>query len=158
MNRIIFAGLAIFFFAACQSVSRELTEEQKAAIAEEVSAIHDAFWDAWEVEDIDAGMSYYRHSEEFVFAREGRVFSGYAAFEEFVESFMEGYPDMEWARAETKVTVLGEDVVYFLDRGTVVVRDADGVAGPDIPFSYTHIWIQTDGEWKVQIAHAAYVE
>jgi ketosteroid isomerase-like protein len=103
-------------------------------------------------------MSYYLHTDEFVFAREGRVFSGYAAFEDFVGSFMESTPDMEWTRAETKVTILGGDVVHFLDRGTVVTRDTDGVAGPEIPFSYTHIWVKKNGGWKVQIAHAAYVQ
>ena len=160
--------VALVFRAAPQPVTTELTEEQKATIAGEVNAIHTAFMDAWQAnpDDVDRGMSYYLNSPDFTFSR---IFSGaeedqkitllrgFAAFNDFARSFLEEVADTDWRVTERQFTVLARDVVYVLETGTVVITDTAGVTAPPQSFTYTHVWVHRNGEWKVLLANAGYV-
>ena len=151
-----------------QPATTELTEEQKAEIADEVNAVHSAFMDAWQAnpDDVEKGMSYYLNSPDFTYSRifsgadEGQkttVVNGFVPFNEFVHSFFVGVADSDWRVAERQFTALARDVVYVLETGTVVITDTAGVTAPPQSFTYTHVWVRRNGEWKVLLANAGYV-
>jgi len=152
MRHFVLAALALSVFTACRPTTTELKEQQKSEIAAEVNAIHAAFWDSWRETDFESGMSYYLNSPEFTFAFQGQMISGYSAFREFLEAAFTNVASQTVSFNKSRTTVLSPDVVCITAQGAYSVTNTDGVTGPESNFAFTTLWVQRDGDWKVQLA------
>ena len=153
MLRLVLAFLSLTFLAACQPVTTELTDEQKAAIADEVRVISAEMLDAWRDADLGRGMSYYRDSPNFTFALEGQLTNGFAAFGDLVESVFPNVASRTITLSESQFTVLAPDVVCEMAQGTYSQTDTAGVTGPESQYAITLLWVRRNGEWEIHAAH-----
>ena len=151
MRRLTLSVLSVAFLAACQPATTELTEEQKAEIAEEVNAIHGEFWDAWRAADYDRGVSYF-DSANLVFAYEGTVF-GFATFDEMWRPEFANIASQSITIGDSRTTVLAPDVVCIMDAATYTMTDTLGVTSPEGGFAFTGVWVHRGGEWKLHLVH-----
>jgi hypothetical protein len=151
MCRFVLAAFALTVLAGCQPATTELTEEQRAAIAAELNAIHTDMWDAWRAADYDQGVSYFK-TEGLQFAYEGAVYD-YSGFEELWRPLFENIASQVITIAESQTTVLSQDAVCIVDAGTYTVTDVDGVTTPEESFAFTGIWVNHEGEWKLSLMH-----
>ena len=156
MLRLVLAFLSLTFLAACQPVTTELTDEQKAAIADEVRVISAEMLDAWRDADLGRGMSYYRDSPNFTFALEGQLTNGFAAFGDLVDSVFANVASQTITLSEVQFTVLAPDVVYERAQGTFSPTDTTGVTGPESQYALTALWSRRNGEWKILFGHESF--
>jgi hypothetical protein len=145
--------LMLLVAAACQPATTELTDAEKAAIADEVNAINAEFWDVWRAADYEQGMLYYLNSPDLAFAMEGVVDYGYAEIDAKYRPWYANVASMTITVTDSRTTVLARDVVYIMETGTSSPTDTAGVTGPESPFALTHIWVLRDGEWKIHLGH-----
>jgi uncharacterized protein (TIGR02246 family) len=139
--------------AACQPATSELTDQQKAALADSVSSLHAEMWQPWLAADIDQGMSYFLNSPDLGWAWDGEVRYGYDNIDAWFRPIMAGVTSQEFTVADRRTVVLARDVVCVMEHGTITATDTAGVTGPAMPFALTTIWVRQDGEWKVNLAH-----
>lgn len=149
------AVFAVAVLTACQSPTNELTQEQKAAIASEVNALHTASVDAWTRGAHHRGMFDYLQTPEFTYALEGQLVHGFAALHDASASWLTSLASRTSTRTESHTTVLGPNVVCIMEQGAGADIDAAGVTGPELPFARTAIYVRHDGEWKLQFAHVS---
>ena len=152
MRRMILP-LMLLVGVACQSATVELTEEQKAAIADTVSAIHAEHLRVWAEVDVDRGMSYFQNSPDLLYAFEGWLMRGFGTIHDTYAAVFEGVASVEMTFAESHTVVLARDVVCVMAQGTSASVDTAGVTGPESPFAITLVYVRRDGEWKVALAH-----
>jgi len=155
MRRMILP-LSLFVFAACQPATVELTDAEKATIADDVNAINAGFWDAWRAADFGRGMSYYYDSPDLAFAMQGVVDYGYANVDAKYRPGMADVASQTITLTTSRTTVLAADVVCIMDGGTYTATDALGVTGPEMGFAVTNIWVLRDGDWKIHIGHESF--
>ena len=153
MRRLLLAVLSLAFLAACQPATTELTEEQKAAIAAEVNAIHAENGQAWADADFDRAMSYFQNSQDMMFALEGGLMRGWDAMYNALAPYFEGVTRQEMTVAETHTVVLARDAVSIMAQGTSAYVYESGEVGPESPFALTLVYVLRDGEWKVALGH-----
>ena len=153
MRRFVLAAFVLSVFAACQPATTELTEEQKAAIAAEVNALHTESMNAWEHAEFDRGMSYFRNSPEFIIANDGNLFVGYdVAYDAFQPAF-DNIEGQTFRTIESHTTVLAPNVVSVMYKGTWIEHYTTGEDGPETTFAFNTIWVRQNGDWKVNFAH-----
>ena len=145
----------MLFVVACQPATTELTDAEKATIAEEVTAVHTEFWNAFEKLDLGRGMSYYRTDPDPVWALNGVVRSGVDNISEWFRGVLAGLARQEITFDDRQVVVLGRDAAYVMDRGSFSAFDADGerVEAMSPRFAASVVWVRTDGGWKVAGGH-----
>jgi ketosteroid isomerase-like protein len=154
--RRIALPLMLLVAAACQPVvTIELTDAEKAAIADEVNAINAEFWDVWREADFDQGMSYYYNSPDLVYATEGVVDYGYAEVDAKYRPGFASVASQTLTITDSRTTVLAPDVVSIVETARFSQTDTDGATGPETDLALTSIWILRDGAWKIQIAHVS---
>ena len=152
MRRMILP-LMLFVVAACQPGTMEMTDAEKAAVADEVNAINAEFWDVWREADFDRGMSYYYNSPDLAFAMEGVVDYGYAEIDaKYRPGFASG-ASQTLTVTHSRTTVLAPDVVCIMETARMSQTDTAGVTGPETDVALTNIWMLRDGEWKIHISH-----
>ena len=154
MPRLAFTTVALAFLAAaCQPAAVELTEEQKAALADSVSAMHAESWQPWLAADLDQGMRYFLNSPDVGWGWNGEIRYGYDNIDAWFRPNMAGMASQELTVADRRAVVLARDVVCVMESGTIAVTDTAGVTLPPMPFAMTAIWIRRDGEWKIHLGH-----
>jgi ketosteroid isomerase-like protein len=154
MRRLALAALSLAFLAtACQPAITELTEEQKAEIAAEVSAINAVYWDAWRAADFDRGMSYFHNSPETVWGYAGNLDMGWDAIYAAYSPLFGAIASQAVTITESRTTVVARDVVCINEVGSTVPTDTAGVAGPEMNFALLTVWVRRGGEWKVLFGH-----
>ncbi len=153
MRRMILP-LMLFAFAACQPATMELTDAEKAAIAEEVTAIHDQMWDAWP--DLAAGMSYFDNSPDVAYAADGDIHLGFDNITAVMEPFTTAFDRFEITVERRQTTVLSHDVVCVTERGVQAAYDSTGAILASGPVALTAVWVRRDGDWKVVQAHESF--
>jgi uncharacterized protein (TIGR02246 family) len=154
MRRPVFTVLSLAFLAtACQSATTELTDEQKAEIADEVNGIHAENTQAWKDADFDRGMSYLQNSQDMIFAFEGGLMHGWDTMYNAWAPLFEGVARQEMTFAETHTVVLARDAVCIMAQGTFAYVDEAGGVGPESPFALMMVYVHRDGEWKVALGH-----
>ncbi len=151
MRRLAPAVLSLAFLAACQPATIELSEERKAEISAQVNAVKADFWDAWRETDVEAGMSYYLNSPEFVFVNDGLPINGWTAVNQFAQS--SEIASQTITLVESKATVLALDVVHVAEHGTYSTVAVSGETGPEVAFAFSGLWVNEGGDWKVHFAH-----
>jgi uncharacterized protein (TIGR02246 family) len=153
ISRLFATVAAVAVLAACQPTSPELTEEQKAALADSVSAMHTEMWQPWLAADLDRGMPYFLNSPDIGWAWNGEIRYGYDNIDAWFRPLMDGVASQEFTVADRRVVVLARDIVCVMEHGTVAVTDTAGVTLPASPFAMTTIWVRRDGEWKIHLGH-----
>ena len=157
MRRLALAVLSLAFLAnACQPATTELTEEQKAAIADTVNAANAANWDAWREVDLDRALSYFHDSPDFWFALEGQVLRGYAETDSFWREGFGTARRIDITISDSRTMVLTADIVTMVEQGVFSVTDSAGVTGPETAFAISATWARRDGEWKVLFGHESW--
>jgi len=155
MRRMILP-LMLLVVGASQPVTAQLTDAEKAAIKDEVSALQAEFWNAWREADFDRAVSYYWDSPDLTIAVDGTIEHGYA---EIVAKAQPGYAylaSMDIAITSSETMVLAPDVVCTMVSGTATatLKDGDTVPMPD--FAFTAIWMHGGGEWKIHVMHESF--
>ena len=154
MRRLAFVALSLAFLAtACQPATTELTEEQKAALADSVSAMHAEMWQPWLAADLDQGMPYFLNSPDVGWGWDGEIRYGYDNIDAWFRPNMAGVASQELTVADRRTVVLAWDVVCVMEHGTIAATDTAGVTAPPMPFAMTTIWVRRDGEWKIRLGH-----
>ncbi|NIM48083.1 MAG: DUF3225 domain-containing protein [Gemmatimonadales bacterium] len=155
MRRLIFP-LILVGAVSCQPATSELTEERKAEVIAEVSALNLEYWDAWRAADWDRGMAYYFDSPDFVWASGGTVTYGFDALEALRPRF-ESIASQTFAFRTNRVTVMAPDAATVTATGTWAQTDTAGVAGPARSFAWTAIWLLHGDEWKIHLVHMSFL-
>ncbi|MFC1639976.1 lipoprotein [Gemmatimonadota bacterium] len=157
MRRFVLAALALTVLAACQPATVELTEEQKAEIAAEVSALQ-AEWDTVYVAHLyDRARSIWTNSPETGWAASGNARWGadMAGTGDRFRAFWNTIDSAEFTRNETRTFVLAPNVAYVMQRLAVILTDTAGVVYPEGTGAYTYVWTKQDGEWRIQFGHSS---
>lgn len=155
MGRMILT-LAIASAAACQPAATGLTDERKAEITAEVSAINAGYWDAWRAADWDRGMAYYLDSPDFVWAAGGVLTFGLSALEDLRPGF-NTVASQTFTFRDSRIIVMAPDAASVAAIGTWAQTDTAGVTGPGRDFAWTATWIRRNGEWKIHLVHMSYL-
>ena len=156
MRRFILAVFTMTVLVACQPATTELTEEQKAEIAAEATAINEVFWDAWRAADFEQGMSYFHNSPDLTFALDGTLIHGYDGVDATFRPVFAGVVSQVITIPDSRTFVLAPDVVCIMESGSYKATDTAGVATPELGFAVTTVWKHQGGEWKVRQVHESY--
>ncbi|NIM49589.1 MAG: DUF4440 domain-containing protein [Gemmatimonadales bacterium] len=159
MCRILLtAAVACLLAAGCQPATVELTDAERAAIADSVNAINAEAWDAWREVDLDRALSYFHDSPDYWFALEGQVLRGYAEADSFWRGSFATANRIDITISDSRTMVLTADVVSVLEQGVFSVTDSAGVTSPETAFALSTTWVRRDGEWKVLYGHESWLE
>lgn len=147
MRRVI---LPLMLLAvACQPATMELTEEQKAAIAEELTQAFDDYAVAVRQLDQESALGFFQQSEDIAFAEFGAITLSWSALAEMVR---EGWPmyasveSFEWGNLH--IQVLAPTVAAVTTTFDFAATDTAG-APIAISGTFTAVWAEGDGEWKI---------
>ncbi len=141
---------------ACQTMTTQLTDAQKAVIAAEVDSICDRVWyPAWEAIEFDRALSLIVDEPETAWVYDGRGIYTRAGID---EAFRPGAAlaqsqNFNWINSRT--VVLARDVAYTIREGTYVATDTAGNVTPQTLFAETTVWVKRNGEWKVLQGHGS---
>ena len=150
MRRLALAALSLaFLVTACQPATTELTEEQKAAIEEEVRQMQADMGDAYRALDFDRFRSFL--ADDLRWAISPVPFFTIEDMEPGLRAYMSGISETT-SEDELFVRVLGPDaaVVGLTSHETVV--DVNGVSS-SVRTAMTLVWARVDGVWKVVHGH-----
>jgi ketosteroid isomerase-like protein len=158
MRRLVFAVLSLAFLATgCRPTTTELTEEQKAAIADEVNALVDGEWIAsTDPVDFEKLMSLVHNTDEAVLAFNGGTVHSYATMRSVFGEHFSTISREPATITDSMTVVLAPDVVYVIRAGTFVSIDTALNSGPLTPFTQTLLWVLEDGAWKVLFGHVSH--
>jgi len=151
MRRLALAVPFLALLAACQPATTELTEEQKAEIAAEVTAIHDEMWDAWP--DLAQGMSFFDSAPDVGWGWDGEVRFGSDNIGAWFEPTIASFDRFEITFDERRTVVLSQDVVCVTERGVSTAYDSTGSILGSGPLAATVVWVRRNGEWKIAAGH-----
>jgi len=148
MRRFVFAAFALTVLAACQPVATEMTEEQKAEIAETIQQMNTELAVAMNARDLDSWLS--GLSDDIRWA----IPYGYGSHSQIEDAVRSAPTDttewgMDWE--ETFVRVLGPDAAVLW--GTYAARGTEGER-----VHTTLVYAHVDGEWKVVHGHSTDAE
>jgi uncharacterized protein (TIGR02246 family) len=144
--------VALALSGACQPTTPDLTEEQKATLADSIAAEVSGFWDAWAASDVDQGMSFVADDATAV-TFDGRILSGKATIDSTWRPMFDNVASQVIDFDETHITVFSSRLVCVQQRGTFTVTDMSGSVGLPIPFAYTSVWTRRDGQWQMVAGH-----
>jgi uncharacterized protein (TIGR02246 family) len=156
MCRLTLSVLSLAVLVACQPATPELTDEQRAAIADTVNAIHAEAWDVWRAADLDRGMEIFHDSPDLLFALEGQLIHGFASIRDAFAPTFEGVASQAITIEESQSMVLAPDVVCVTERGTFASTDTAGVTGPEATFALTVVYVRRSGAWKAMLGHESF--
>ena len=139
--------------AACQPAPAELTDAERSAIVEEITAVLDSFWDSWRAADYDRGMSFYLDSPETAFTSQGVTIVGFATIDETFRPVFVNISRQDMDLDETHITVLSRDAVHVTESGSYTQFDVEGAEIRTAPFSFSTTWVSRNGEWKIVTCH-----
>lgn len=151
MRRIVLAAFALTVLAACQPATTELTEEQKAAIADTIQQVNTEHAVAMNARDLDSWLSGLSDDIRWAIPY---GYGSHSQIEDAVRSGLDAATDttgwgMDWE--ETHVRVLGPDAAVLW--GTYAARFYD-----DERVHTTLVYARVDGEWKVVHGHSTNAE
>jgi ketosteroid isomerase-like protein len=148
--------LMLLAAVASQPVTAQLTDAEKAAIEDEVSALQDEFWDRWREGDFDRAVSHYWDSPDLTIAIDGVIYHGYA---EIIAKARPGYAyveSMDITITSSETIVLAPDVACTMVSGTNSATFTDGTTITLPDFAFSAIWMRDSGEWKIHIMHESH--
>ena len=158
MRRIVLAAFALTVLAACQPVTTELTEEQKAEITAEVNLEMDQLWDDLVQPDWDRLAEYFHQSPDFVMGSDGMAIFGYEAVENAFQPLVDTWERQILTVSDTKTLVLATDMAYSMRVGTDAMVLKSGETTPTQLWAMSFVWVRRDGEWRTLAGHQSHSE
>ena len=155
MRRMILP-LILLIAATSWPVTAQLTEAEKTAIRDEVSALQAEFWNAWREGDFERAVSHYWDSPDLTISIDGTVEHGYA---EIVAKARPGYAyvaSMDITITGSETMALATDVACTMVSGKSTATLKDGATVPMPDFAFTAIWMRGDGGWKIHVMHESF--
>jgi len=146
----------MLFVVACQPATIELTDAEKAAIADTVNALQAESWDAWRSADLDRALSYMHDSPDFWFALQGQALRGYDESDSFWRDGFGTASRLDITISDSRTMVLAADIVAVFEQGAFSVTDAEGMTSPEQPFVMSATWVRRHGEWGVLYGHESW--
>ena len=154
MRRLGFVALSLAFLAACQPAETEFTEEQRAAVADEVRQLADGFFEDFRTLDFDGAMAPW--ASRIVWAEKGVLSSNADSLTTAwrgVFASVERVTSGDWGDVE--IAVLGPNAAVF-----TASFDWTGVdtAGANVGASgvWTTVWERTAEGWKIVQGHESF--
>ncbi|UCG89136.1 MAG: nuclear transport factor 2 family protein [Gemmatimonadota bacterium] len=148
MRRLALAVLSLAFLAACQPTTMELTEEQKAEIAEELTRLYGESVLSLNQLDQEGWLAYFQNSEDLTIAAEGGFCKSYSAFAETLRTHWTPLARGEMNWGDLNIQVLAPNVAVVT---SVFDYAAIDTAGATAVYSgtWTAVWVEQDGNWKM---------
>lgn len=153
MRRMILP-LMLLVATACQPAATELTEEQRAAIADTVRQLADTFFEDFRALDFDRAMAPY--GSELVWAENGVLAANRDSLDTAWRGLFASTQEVtsgDWG--EVHVKVLGPDAAVFTATFDWAGVDTSGaqIGNPGV---WTTVWLRTDEGWKIVHGHESY--
>ncbi|MGD8361652.1 MAG: DUF4440 domain-containing protein [Gemmatimonadota bacterium] len=149
MKRLFFAGVGVaVLLLGCQSKASTFTDAERAAVAAEIRAARDAYFDAATNFDAPALVAFM--DEDFIHLSNSDIAP--VQVEELAEAW-KPLSHIEMDIHFDRVMALSRDSGYTIYTASYVVFDTTGVAVESSDWAGTHIWVRTDEVWKVQAVH-----
>jgi uncharacterized protein (TIGR02246 family) len=136
---------------ACQpvEVTVELTDADKAAIADTVEALNSEWLTAMAAADLDRGMTLFHEGPNVAWGYEGEIVFGFDAIVSAWRPYFEAMESQDFTVQESRVEVLAPTVACINQVITGTTTDTAGVTGPELVYAITTVWLLRDGEWKM---------
>ncbi len=149
MPRLVLGVLSLAFLAACQPATTELTEERRAAIAEELTQAFDGYAAAVRQLDQDGVLSFFQQSEDVAFAEYGAITLSWSALAEFVRQNWPMYASVEnFQWGDLHIQALAPHIAAVTTTFDFAASDTTGAAIA-VSGTFSTVWVQTAGEWKI---------
>lgn len=155
MRRLVLAAMTLAFLAACQPATTEFTEEQRAAVADEVRQLADAFFEDFRTLDFEGAMAPW--GSRIVWAENGVMSANADSLTDAwrgVFASVERVTSGEWG--EIQIDVLGPDGAVFTGSfdwtGVDTAGATVGAAGV-----WTTVWVRTAEGWKIVQGHESFM-
>jgi uncharacterized protein (TIGR02246 family) len=136
--------------AACQQPPQptaELTDDQRTAIASEVTATVDEVFEAMNRHDAEAVMRHYVQSNDFSYAGVTDVKIGYEIFSRVVSPWYVANPEVSFEHEMVQTTVLSPTTAVALVRGKSSVSES---------LLWTQVYVKQDGRWLIAHEHESW--
>ena len=143
MRRMILP-LMLLIAVACQPATMELTDAEKAAIADTVRQVSAEKAAAWDSQDAERFFGYFADWSAFPMAG----WQSLDAYRAEIDSFWPRFSSWVSNRTEVRTMVLSRDAVVLEGRQVAPVTDTTGASGEWISL-YTELWVRDDAGWKV---------
>jgi len=141
--------LLLLVFAACQPATMELTDAEKAAIADTVDALNSEWLMALEAADIDRALTYHHQGPNVAWGYEGEMVFGSDAIANTWRPYFATMESQDFTVQELRVEVLAPTVACINQVLTGTTTDTAGVTSPESVCAITTVWLLRDGEWKM---------
>jgi uncharacterized protein (TIGR02246 family) len=153
MRKIVLAIVSWALVAgACQPAGTDLTEQERAVIADSVEQLAIRLLESYDALDADRFLSFY--SDDMRWGARGD-FQSRADFDAGVRGWLASLSGSVNVWDERVVRVLGPDAAVLEARCHEIEVDTAGVSLED-SYAMTLVWARIDGEWKVVHAHSSH--
>ena len=163
MRRFVLAAFALTVLAACQPATTELTEEQKATIADEIRQVYASMMATFDPIDFDGMMSFIHPDPESYFVGDPAqwvnllaVYSNPSHMREVWEPIMATRRAQPTVVSNQYVAVLAENLALSVVEGTYAITDTLGNTTEPDRFSLTAVWGRQNATWKVLHMHQSW--
>ncbi len=150
MRRTILSALALAVLAACQPATTELTDAQRAAIADTVTQLTDQLLSL--TGDADAWMDLFSTGQELRYVQNGVILSR-DDLESEMTAFVGACEEQSWAWDDVHVVVLGPDAAAVTATYHGAYTDTTGQTFTFDEIVVTYASARSDGTWKIVQAH-----
>jgi hypothetical protein len=149
MKRLLFVGTAAtVVLLGCQPQAATFTDVERAAVAAEIRAARDAYFDAATHFAAETMVAFW--DRDFI-----HVSNAYVAplTREALAEAWRPLSHIDMNVTYDRVVALSRDAGYTLSTASYVVYDTAGMAVDSSDWAGTHIWMRSDDGWKVQAVH-----
>jgi hypothetical protein len=148
MRRFVLAAFALTVLAACQPATTELTEEQKAAISEELTQQYEGLLASTSQLSQEGFMGYFQNSHEITFAANGSFYRSHSALVDTVAAHWAPIASMEGNWGNLNIQVLAPNVAVATSVFNFTATDNAG-ATTHFTGTWTAVWVEREGAWKM---------
>ncbi len=155
MRRLTLSVLFLAFLAACQPAMTELTEEQRAAIADTVRQLSMDYLASVSTLDADSVMTFHIDSDEFAWSIDAELS---LQFEDLKASAAAKYAALASAGVSldtVRVAVLGPDAGVLSGAGALSVTDLTGQE-TKLGVAVTFVVARRGGRWVLLQGHSSH--
>ncbi len=149
MRRLTLTAAALALLGACQSPPSELTDEQRAAIAEELAQQFDAYAGVVRQLDQDGVMSFFQQGQDVTYAKHGEITRSWSSLAELVRNGWPAYAEVErFEWGELHVQVLAPNVAAVTATFDFAASDTAG-SPVSVAGTFSTVWLEVGGAWKI---------
>jgi len=150
MRAIVFvAALFLFCFGCTSQQSNELSQQQKEQIKNEVKAVADSLWAAFERMDVEAGSQFYADSPDWkMFNADGSEYD-YQTTKKAFSEWANSATSWKWTTTRQDFIVVTKDIVIcaYVGKDETLMKSGDKITYD--PHAYTVVFKKIAGQWKV---------